>query len=284
MKSFKAIFPEPSNNSTTLRHASLGSSRTSRARRLLAGSLLTVLGSAVAMTGAPSAGAAAKPKAKTASKVNVVEANVCPKGVKTKVAVQKTGKWGDVIKVWEAADEAVAPKWTFGVGDESHTRLVFSVIGEQAGWLQVNLPVKPNGSVGWVKADDVTTYITPYYVLIELSKRRLTACNAGVPIARESIGVGRPGAETPKGTFYLLDLLKNPKKSIPGYGPYAFGFSGFSEVPAVSKIFDGGRIGMHGASNPGLGTGVSSGCIRMTNAAITKLAKTLFLGTPVQIV
>jgi lipoprotein-anchoring transpeptidase ErfK/SrfK len=233
--------------------------------------------------GAPQASAAAKAKAKGSS-VNVVEANVCPKGVKTKVAVQKTGKWGDVIKVWEAADETVAPKWTFGVGDESHTRLVFSVVAEQAGWLQVNLPVKPNGSVGWVKADDVTTYITPYYVLIELSKRRLTACNAGVPVARELVGVGKPGTETPKGTFYLLDLVRNPKKSVAGYGPFAFGLSGFSENPAVEKLFEGGRIGMHGSSNPGVGTGISSGCIRMSNAAITRLSKTLFLGTPVQIV
>ena len=278
MKNYKARQINPSN-------AFQGASR---ARRLLAGSMVTamsiaaILSSAV-VPSAASAAAKAKPAVKS-SKVTVVEANVCPKGVKTKVAVQKTGRWGDVIKVWEAADESVFPKWTFGVGDESHTRLVFSVIGEQAGWLQVNIPVKPNGSVGWVKAADVTTYITPYYVLIELSKRRLTACNAGVPIARESIGIGKPGTETPKGTFYLLDLLRNPKKSVPGYGPFAFGFSGFSENPAVEKIFNGGRIGMHGSSTPGLGTGISSGCIRMTNAAITKLAKTLFLGTPVQIV
>ncbi len=284
MKSYKAMLTQSSNNTTLAPRNLFSPRRASRLRRLVAGSMVTVIGAIVALSGAPASNAAVKPKAKPASKISVVEANVCPKGVKTKVAVQKTGKWGDVIKVWEAADEAVAPKWTFGVGDESHTRLVFSVVAEQAGWLQVNLPVKPNGSVGWVKADDVTTYMTPYYVLIELSKRRLTACNAGVPIARESIGVGKPGSETPKGTFYLLDLIRNPKKSIPGYGPYAFGFSGFSEVPAVSKIFDGGRIGMHGASNPGLGTGVSSGCIRMSNAAITKLAKTLFLGTPVQIV
>jgi lipoprotein-anchoring transpeptidase ErfK/SrfK len=279
MKTYIALPKNPSSS-----FAVLVRSRGAQARRMLVGSVVTALGLASVLSGSPSASAAAKPAAKSSSKINVVEANVCPKGVKTKVAVQKSGKWGDVIKVFETADEAVAPKWTLAVGDESHTRLVFSVIGEQAGWLQVNLPVKPNGSVGWVKADDVTTYITPYYVLIELSKRRLTACNAGVPIARELVGVGKPGTETPKGTFYLLDLLKNPKKSVAGYGPFAFGFSGFSESPAVAKIFEGGRIGMHGSSNPGAGTGISSGCIRMSNAAITKLAKTLFLGTPVQIV
>ncbi len=270
-------------------HTELGSQRSvaSRVCKLLVGSVVAALSITTVVAGAPSASAAkakAKPAANGSSKIIVVEANVCPKGVKTKVAVQKTGKWGDVIKVWEAADETVSPKWTFGVGDESHTRLVFSVIGEQAGWLQVNLPVKPNGSVGWVKADDVSTYITPFYVLIELSKRRLTACNAGVPVARELVGIGRPGTETPKGTFYLLDLLRNPKSKVAGYGPFAFGLSGFSENPAVEKLFEGGRIGMHGSSTPGVGTAISAGCIRMSNAAIIKLSKTLFLGTPVQIV
>jgi lipoprotein-anchoring transpeptidase ErfK/SrfK len=254
----------------------------SRARRIVASSMLALLGSATAMVCVPAANAAAKPKAKGPT---VVEANVCPKGVKTKVAVQKGSKVGEVIKIWEATDDTVAPKWTMAVGDESHTRLVFSVVGEQAGWLQVNIPAKPNGSVGWVKADDVTTYITPFYVLIELSKRRLTACNSGVVIAREPAGIGAANLGlTPTGTFYLMDLLRNPKSKQAGYGPYSFGLNGFTENAAVAKAFDDGRLAIHGTTSKGIGTPISHGCIRISNAAITKLAKTLFLGTPVTIV
>jgi lipoprotein-anchoring transpeptidase ErfK/SrfK len=259
-----------------------GSGR-SRGRRIVASAVMALLGSATAMVGAPAANAAAaKPKAKGPT---VVEANVCPKGVKTKVAVQKGSKVGEVIKIWEATDDTVAPKWTMAVGDESHTRLVFSVVGEQAGWLQVNIPAKPNGSVGWVKADDVTTYITPFYVLIELSKRRLTACNSGVVIAREPAGIGAPNLGlTPTGTFYLMDLLRNPKSKQAGYGPFSFGLNGFTEDAKVAKQFDDGRLAIHGTTSKGIGTPVSHGCIRISNTAITKLAKTLFLGTPVQIV
>jgi lipoprotein-anchoring transpeptidase ErfK/SrfK len=278
MNNSKAIHSTPSN----------ASHRATRAHRMLAASVVAALGAASSLIGAPLASAAtkAKPASKPASKgVSVVEANVCPKGVKTKVAVQKTGKWGDVIKLWENADDTVAPKWTMAVGDESHTRLVFSVIAEQSGWLQVNMPVKPNGSVGWVKADDVTTYISPFFVLIELSKRRLTACNSGVVIAREPAGIGAANlGVTPTGTFYLLDLLRNPKSKQAGYGPFAFGLNGFTESPAVSKLFDGGRLGIHGTSSKGIGTPISHGCVRISNAAITMLSKTLFLGTPVQIV
>jgi lipoprotein-anchoring transpeptidase ErfK/SrfK len=263
--------------------SAINGSRLSRRSRVAVSAMLALLGSATAMVGAPAASAAAaKPKAKGPT---VVEANVCPKGVKTKVAVQKGSKVGDVIKIWEAADESVAPKWTMAVGDESHTRLVFSVVGEQAGWLQVNIPAKPNGSVGWVKSDDVTTYITPFYVLIELSKRRLTACNSGVVIAREPAGIGAANLGlTPTGTFYLMDLLRNPKIKQAGYGPFSFGLNGFTEDAKVAKQFDDGRLAIHGTTAKGIGTPVSHGCIRISNTAITKLAKTLFLGTPVQIV
>ena len=45
-----------------------------------------------------------------------------------------------------------------------------------------------------------------------------------------------------------------------------------------------GQIGIHGTNEPGaLGTDVSHGCVRISNASITKLARLLPLGTPVQI-
>jgi hypothetical protein len=44
-------------------------------------------------------------------------------------------------------------------------------------------------------------------------------------------------------------------------------------------------VGIHGTNEPqGLGTDVSHGCIRIGNDAIVRLAKTLPLGTPVDVV
>jgi lipoprotein-anchoring transpeptidase ErfK/SrfK len=54
----------------------------------------------------------------------------------------------------------------------------------------------------------------------------------------------------------------------------------------VLRSFAGGDavIGIHGTNNPGvLGHDVSHGCIRMSNASITRLARLLPLGVPVQI-
>ena len=50
--------------------------------------------------------------------------------------------------------------------------------------------------------------------------------------------------------------------------------------------FEGGdgQVGLHGTNAPAaLGHDISHGCIRVTNAVITRLARTLPLGTPITI-
>jgi lipoprotein-anchoring transpeptidase ErfK/SrfK len=87
---------------------------------------------------------------------------------------------------------------------------------------------------------------------------------------------------TPIGVYYLAELLKQPDP-WGAYGPYAFGLSAHSNV---LYNFGGGagEIGIHGTNEPGaLGRDVSHGCIRISNAGITKLARMLPLGTPVEI-
>ena len=67
-------------------------------------------------------------------------------------------------------------------------------------------------------------------------------------------------------------------------GPWAFARSGFSEV--LHSFGEGGTgvLGLHGTGDPSsIGRDVSNGCIRMSNAGITKLADLLPLGTPVEI-
>jgi lipoprotein-anchoring transpeptidase ErfK/SrfK len=54
----------------------------------------------------------------------------------------------------------------------------------------------------------------------------------------------------------------------------------------VYTSFEGGdgQVGIHGTSRPEvLGTDVIHGCIRVDNATITRLARTVPLGTPVEI-
>ena len=160
--------------------------------------------------------------------------------------------------------------------------LVFLVRQRVPGWEQVRLPIRPSGSVGWVRTRSVALALNPYRITVSLRGHRITVWKRGKVIAREPAGVGRSVLPTPKGVYYIAELLKQADPRGP-YGPYAFGLSAYSRV---LYSFGGGpgQIGIHGTNAPRLlGTNVSHGCIRVANAVITRLARILPLGTPVVI-
>lgn len=165
---------------------------------------------------------------------------------------------------------------------ESGAPLVMLVRSQQPGWANVYLPVRPNGSSGWVKSDQVAISQTSYYIVIGLREHRITAFSGSSIVLDERIGLGAGGTPTPTGLFYIKELLRPPN---PGgsYGPYAYGLSAFSDV-LFSFGGGPGTVGVHGTNDPAsLGRNVSNGCIRMSNTGVTKLAKMLPLGVPVQI-
>lgn len=151
------------------------------------------------------------------------------------------------------------------------------------GWLQVLLPVRPNGSTGWIHAGDVVLSNDPYRVVVQLRAHRVVAYRGATTVLSVPAGIGKASTPTPGGGYYLTQLFQTPNPDG-AYGPYAYSLSGFSEVLTTFKGGDA-IIGLHGTNQPQLvGTDVSSGCIRVRNDAITKLAHLLPLGTPVTIV
>jgi lipoprotein-anchoring transpeptidase ErfK/SrfK len=122
-----------------------------------------------------------------------------------------------------------------------------------------------------------------YHVVIYLDLHKLTVRRGRTLVVRTPIGVGRAVTPTPAGQYYITELLKQPDPTGT-YGPYAFGMSVHSNVLHEFAGADG-ILGIHGTDFPqGIGTDVSHGCIRVSNAVITKLAGILPLGTPVLIV
>ncbi len=158
--------------------------------------------------------------------------------------------------------------------------LTFLVDGQTTNRYKVLLPIRPNGSTGWISPESTKKFEHNYRIVIELSAFRLTVYKGKDIALTEKIGVGTDELPTPNGRYYIKELLKAPNpKGI--YGPYAYGLSGFSQQ---LTNWNGGTgvIGIHGTNQPELlGRNVSHGCIRMTNAAITTLASFLPLGTPV---
>jgi len=160
--------------------------------------------------------------------------------------------------------------------------LVFLVRARRVGWDKVLLPIRPNESTGWVRDRAVSLAVDPFRVEVSLGAHRVTVWNGKHKIVDTPAGVGRSVVPTPRGTYFITELLKQPNP-YSAYGPYAFGLSAFSNV---YFSFGGGpgAIGLHGTNEPGaLGTDVSHGCIRIRNEVITRLAGLLPLGTPVQI-
>jgi lipoprotein-anchoring transpeptidase ErfK/SrfK len=162
------------------------------------------------------------------------------------------------------------------------TPLVFLVKRRAAGWELVYLPVRPNGSTGWVRDEAVDLSLDPFRVTVSLRAHLLTVTRGGRVVRRERAAVGRSVLPTPTGLYYVAELMRQPDPGGP-YGPYAFGLSAHSNV-LYSFGGGAGEIGIHGTNEPGaLGTDVSHGCIRISNAGIAALARLLPLGTPVEI-
>ena len=163
--------------------------------------------------------------------------------------------------------------------------LVFLAEDLQDAWYHVLLPLRPNGSTGWVRAIDTEITAHNFRMLVELDAFRLTIFDRGNDVFGATVGVTRDNTPTPGGRYYLTELLR-PTVPDGVYGKFAYGLSGYSEV---LEEFNGGpgQLGVHGTNSPEtIGTAVSSGCIRLHNDDITEIVEEigLPLGTPVEVI
>ena len=146
-------------------------------------------------------------------------------------------------------------------------------------WIRVRVPMRPNGTTGWVEASSLgPLHVVRTQFVVDRTALRATLLRAGRPIWSAPVGVGAPGTPTPAGRFHIRERLR-ARGGV--YGPWAFGTSAYS---ALSEWPGGGVVGIHGTDRPGLLPGrVSNGCVRVRNADIVRLARLMPIGTPVHI-
>lgn len=161
-------------------------------------------------------------------------------------------------------------------------RVVKVLEGPDAGWMRVSLPVRPNGSEGWIRADDVTLFVHDRRVEVDLSDRRLEVIGPGGTLLETTVAIGSSSSPTPTGSFFVTDsvIVGNPGGP---WGPWAFGLSAYSDV--VTE-FNGGNgiIGIHGTNRPGsIGYAQSLGCVRVPNEIALELGELISAGVPVEI-
>jgi lipoprotein-anchoring transpeptidase ErfK/SrfK len=148
-----------------------------------------------------------------------------------------------------------------------------------ATWYRVELPMRPNGVTGWVRASAVQVGVVHTRIVIELSERRLILYRDGRPVLHAVAAVGASSTPTPTGRFYVNQRLIPADPSGP-WGPGAIGISAFSNV--LKSWVQGGPIAIHGTNEPwSIGKAASHGCVRLDNAVLRRVFAAAGAGTPV---
>ena len=252
--------------------------------------LVILLASAVAGCGAGSADETAAPPPSSSSDAVLTELSVpaCDAGVTRPLGSARRSYAAVVqeraVAYREPEGERLA---SFGRENANGVPTVFAVraqrLGEdcEPGWYHVQLPLKPNGVTGWVRARDVELAAVTTRIVVDLSARRVTLFDGGRPVLTARAAIGSSATPTPTGRYYVNQRLVPADPTGP-FGPGAIGISAFSEV--LTGWAQGGPIAIHGTNRPDLiGAAVSNGCIRVRNDLLRRLFDRTRAGTPVTV-
>jgi lipoprotein-anchoring transpeptidase ErfK/SrfK len=199
----------------------------------------------------------------------------------TKDSLVAASRYGKKTATITAYRDPQGKKVLARVKNPLRSRSVFSVISEQGSYYYVHLPIRPNGQKGWIKKSDVSTYRTPFRIVISLTEKRLSVYEGDLLVISDNIAIGKPNTPTPTGEFYAYWVRKTSARQKAGWGDYVVGLSGFGNNSSYGE----GRVGIHGtADKSAIGTPASAGCVRVSNETIRKIKNTIYLGTPVTII
>jgi lipoprotein-anchoring transpeptidase ErfK/SrfK len=175
----------------------------------------------------------------------------------------------------------------FGARNVNGAPTVFAVLGKRLDadcepqWYRVQLPLKPNGVTGWVRAADVELAPVTTRIVVDLSDRRVTLFDRAREVLTVPAAIGAASTPTPTGRYYVNQRLVPADPSGP-FGPGAIGISAFSNV--LTGWTQGGPVAIHGTNRPELiGRAVSNGCIRVRNDHLRQLFDRALAGTPVTV-
>jgi lipoprotein-anchoring transpeptidase ErfK/SrfK len=150
----------------------------------------------------------------------------------------------------------------------------------RAKWYRVQLPIKPNGIVGYVRAREVDLGRVRTRISVDLSDKELTFYRDGRVLLRIRVGIGSEATPTPTGSFYVNQRFREDPAGP--YGPAAIGISAYSNV--LTWWAQGGPVAIHGTNRPStIGRAASNGCIHVPNRILLRLFRMTPSGTPVTI-
>ena len=116
-----------------------------------------------------------------------------------------------VVHAWPSAGSPVRRQ--FARIDQNGFPTVFGVLGSHLRdcrpvWFKAQLPSRPNGSEGWVRAADVSVYPVTNSVVVDLSSRRLFVYARGRLALQTRVAIGTAETPTPVGRFYVNERFR----------------------------------------------------------------------------
>jgi lipoprotein-anchoring transpeptidase ErfK/SrfK len=178
---------------------------------------------------------------------------------------------GRVIKVMRSFRPDFRPQEIFAVGKR---------VGKDGSlWYRISVPMRPNGTYGWIPATAVDLKPTVSKIVVHVDSRKIDIYRNAKHVWHGEVAVGAPGRETPRGHYYVT------ARFVPYKDPFLGVFA--VETSAYSKLTEwpgGGVVGIHGTDMPWLlGQAVSHGCVRVSNQTARALRRYAPLGTPILI-
>jgi lipoprotein-anchoring transpeptidase ErfK/SrfK len=188
------------------------------------------------------------------------------------VPVRKTpNPQAQVIRVMHAFRPDYRPQEMFAVREATGS--------DGQAWYRVSIPMRPNGTFGWIPAHTVSLSPTHSQIVVSVSHRTIDIYRFGKHKWHGKVAVGAPGRETPQGHYFVA------ARFVPYKDPFLGVFA--VETSAYSKLTEwpgGGVVGIHGTNLPQLlGKAVSHGCVRVSNTTARHLKTLAPLGTPIWI-
>ncbi len=145
-------------------------------------------------------------------------------------------------------------------------------------WYRISLPMRPNGTTGWIPASAVEVAPMHNRIVVDRSARTISVYAGRRLLLHAPVAVGAPGMETPVGRFYVTARFVPDDSFLGVFAVETSAYSKLSEWPG------GGKVGIHGTSMPQLlGQAVSHGCVRVANTTAAVLRRLAPLGTPIWI-
>jgi lipoprotein-anchoring transpeptidase ErfK/SrfK len=148
-------------------------------------------------------------------------------------------------------------------------------------WGLVELPYTWPRKEGWIHLTGLRRATTAVEVHVDLSRHWVSVFKRDERLFGFRAATGSRVSPTPPGHYVVTDRIPFARGSY--LGSFAFGISGIQ--PRLPPGWSGGdQLAIHGTSAPStIGTSASAGCLRVSEAALSRLKPLLRLGTPVLI-